>query len=184
MGTALSRLRFALNKQGHDVAGFHANLDPKPRRELVLEVISADPSWNYSAVVVEKRKVHPSLYEPRDFYPKFASMPLHLVLKYRVRPNTNQVVLYTGLMPVSGMPRKHMEATVKFACRSYLAEHIPIQTFHHSNFSNYWLQVADYCAWAVQRKWESGDQIVYDKIKTHLVAPELDVLRRGKTYYY
>lgn len=180
----LARLRFGLNKAGYGIYGFHANPDPQPRRTLVFNVLRAHQNWKYAAVVVEKRKVHPSLYPPERFYPKFASMPLHLVLGYRVRPGTNHVMIYTGLMPVEGKPRPHIEAAIKLACRSHLAGHIPFHICHHPTPTNGWLQVADYCAWAIQRKWEFGNQNAYTLLQSHLAAPELNALRHGTAHHY
>jgi len=47
------------------------------------------------------------------------------------------------------------------------------------------LQVADYCAWAVQRKWESGGQDIrsYDLIKDRITY-EYDLWGKGNTHYY
>lgn len=44
-------------------------------------------------------------------------------------------------------------------------------------------QAADYCAWAIQRKWESGDSPSYDLIRPKL-ASEFDVFRVGGSIYY
>ena len=45
------------------------------------------------------------------------------------------------------------------------------------------LQIADYCSWAIQRKWERGDLrshvLIQDKISS-----EFDVFSRGNTSYY
>jgi hypothetical protein len=48
------------------------------------------------------------------------------------------------------------------------------------------LQVADYCAWAIQRKWESkgkSDVRSYDIIKGKITY-EYDLFESGKTNYY
>jgi hypothetical protein len=156
LASTLSNLRFGLNKAGFAIHQFHANPDPPPRRRLVLSAMVSDPHWYYAAVVVEKRKVHPSIRAPQHFYPKFARMPLHLVLGFRVRPGTSQVMIYTRYMPVSGKPRAAIEGAIKIACRAHLSSHTPFHIFHHPNTSNCWLQVTDYCCWAVQRKWEKA----------------------------
>jgi hypothetical protein len=45
------------------------------------------------------------------------------------------------------------------------------------------LWVADYCAWAIQRKWETGDtrshKLIEEKIST-----EFDLWSVGQTHYY
>jgi hypothetical protein len=56
--------------------------------------------------------------------------------------------------------------------------------YHHPCASNKWLQVADYCAWAMQRKWERDDPRTYDLLRGHLVKSELNVTARGTTTYY
>jgi len=45
------------------------------------------------------------------------------------------------------------------------------------------LQVADYCVWAIQRKWERDDSRSYDLIKDKIES-EFDVWSIGSTHYY
>jgi hypothetical protein len=45
------------------------------------------------------------------------------------------------------------------------------------------LQVADYCAWAIMRKWERGDTRSYDMIKDR-VTYEYDVWEKGTDHHY
>jgi hypothetical protein len=45
------------------------------------------------------------------------------------------------------------------------------------------LQVADYCAWAIQRKWELNDSRSYDLIR-HLLTYEYDLWWRGTQRFY
>lgn len=45
------------------------------------------------------------------------------------------------------------------------------------------LQVADYCTWALQRKWERGDERSYELIRAK-IRSEYDVWKTGTTYYY
>jgi hypothetical protein len=47
------------------------------------------------------------------------------------------------------------------------------------------LWAADYCAWAIQRKWESGKQDVksFDLIKSK-VKSEYDLWATGQKHYY
>ncbi|MDE0622828.1 MAG: hypothetical protein OXH83_14285 [Bryobacterales bacterium] len=43
--------------------------------------------------------------------------------------------------------------------------------------------MADYCSWAIQRKWEKAELYAYDRIKP-AIRSELDIFRRGTTHYY
>lgn len=45
------------------------------------------------------------------------------------------------------------------------------------------LQVADYCSWAIQRKWERGDERSY-ALTAGKIMTEFDVFRSGRTQYY
>lgn len=45
------------------------------------------------------------------------------------------------------------------------------------------LQVADYCVWAIQRKWERNDSRSYDLIREKIVY-EYDLWGQETTYYY
>ncbi len=45
------------------------------------------------------------------------------------------------------------------------------------------LQIADYCTWAIQRKWERGDTRAYDLIKSKVVR-EYDLWKNGEQHYY
>lgn len=45
------------------------------------------------------------------------------------------------------------------------------------------LQVADYCAWAIQRKWERLDRRSYDLI-SHQITYEYDLWAHGTTLFY
>jgi hypothetical protein len=45
------------------------------------------------------------------------------------------------------------------------------------------LQVADYCSWAVSRKWERGVHAEYDLIAAK-IRSEFDLWARGTVHYY
>jgi hypothetical protein len=79
--------------------------------------------------------------------------------------------------------REAAEKAIKAACRAELKT-IPFEIFHHPEQCNNWIQVADYCTWAVARKWERKDTRTYDQLRVRLHAPELDALRNGSTFYY
>jgi hypothetical protein len=57
------------------------------------------------------------------------------------------------------------------------------QTFFCSAASDPCLQVADYCTWAIQRKWEKEDQKAYSLIKPK-IAHEYEMWSHGLTHYY
>ena len=48
------------------------------------------------------------------------------------------------------------------------------RVLHHASMSNMGLQLADYCNWAIFRKWESGDCVFYDALREGIKS-ELEI---------
>jgi hypothetical protein len=87
------------------------------------------------------------------------------------------VLVYTDSLPVHKHKRS-AEAAIKRAANADLGG-IPFSALHHARASNPWLQVADYCAWAIRRKWEIGDLRTYDQIRPRLAKVELNITAVG-----
>jgi hypothetical protein len=60
---------------------------------------------------------------------------------------------------------------------------IPFSINHHSSAAHSMLQVADYCAWATQKKWQTGDVRSYDSLRGK-IRNEFDLYRKGEIDYY
>jgi hypothetical protein len=192
LATSLSNMRFQLIKDGHfrpgvidDLCGFHACNDPKPRRDALIQRIIQHRDWNFASLVIEKNHVNPVLYDPNDFYPKFLKMVLRFVLKGRVRPFTQQVLIYTDTLPMGSKKESLVvNTTIKSECQKHL-KGVQFRVMHHTGDSNYWIQVADYCSWAINRKWEWEETESYDLLRPRLAAPELALTDKGDgTEYY
>lgn len=181
LGNALTSLRFSLNKSGANLSRFHACDDQQVHRNSVVDTLSAHHSWWFASIVVEKRKVNPAIRQPATFYPKFLNSVLLFIFRGSLKPDTSRVVIYTDRVPTDAK-KSVVNKSVNDLCKRSLT--IPYQVMHHSSESNSWLQVADYCSWAVCRKWQNGDNRTYDRLKSRLLAPEMDVLRSGTTVYY
>lgn len=187
LANELNTLRFSMVKNGHGerLGGFHAREDAEPKRQQVLQVLAKYTNWSFASIVIEKRFVNPSLYEPETFYPKFSTMVLRFVFRGRVKPNTGAVLIYTDTLPFTGKRAKAAEVAIKSACRCDLRAGLPFHVLHHRHESNAWIQVADYCCWAVCRKWEHGDTTAYDRLRARLAATEIAPMARGDgTIYY
>lgn len=180
---SLTRLRFNCLKEGYDIQGFHASEDKQHHRNLVVSSLLSYRGWKYAAVIVEKTKVNPAIREPHVFYPKFCSIPLKFIFRGRITSDTSMCMIFTDRIPVAKY-KNSVEKTIKLCCRAEIPKEIPFHLYHHPRISNNWLQVTDYCCWAVYRKWERGDSRTYDQLRPQLAAPELDVLGRGKKEYY
>ena len=185
LAVALSKLRFDLLKRGHNVPQFHATEDIALVRNAVVDILCRYPAWRFASVVAEKAKVPANSQEPASFYANLASMPLRFIFR-NVRANTKPVIVYADRPPsqVEHRHREHIQKSIKRAARSELPHGVPFLTYHHHSASNAWLQVADYCCWAVFRKWEKGDDEFYIRLARRLAEPELDVYADSTTRYY
>jgi len=140
-------------------------------------------SWKFAAILVEKKRVNPSIADPLDFYPKFASMVLRFIFRGNVLRGTPCVLVYTDSLPFEKHKRA-AEAAIKKTARADLGT-TPFLALHHRRESNALLQAADYCAWAVFRKWERGDDRTYAQLRARLIKQEICVTERGDgTAYY
>lgn len=179
----ITSLRISLLKSGMDISSFHASADKQSVRNSVMEVLNTHTNWYFAAIVVEKSKVYPHLYDPRRFYPEFAAKVMRFILRYRVTEDTETILFFTDTLPINKR-REGVEKAIKSVCRSEIRRDIQFHSFHHERASNAWIQVADYCSWAIFRKWEHNDDRAYRQINGRMQASELSVLGRvARTYY-
>ena len=182
LASALTTLRFSLLKGGHDLPSFHCTTDIQANRNEVIARMLADGGWRFVSLVVEKRKVNPVLHTSEKFYPKFAIPLLRFLFRGCVSPGTDKIVVCTDTLPTG--KKAGVTKALKLAVAKELPD-TPVWLYHHPRHSNKWIQVADYCCWAVQRKWEMGDLRTYNQIKHRLKKTELDLCAWGdQTDYY
>ncbi|MEE9132954.1 MAG: DUF3800 domain-containing protein [Gemmatimonadota bacterium] len=136
--------------------------------------------FKFDAVVVEKRKVNPVLYNEVRFYPQFANYLLKYVFA-RYSDMKERIVVITDSIPVK-KKKQAVEKAFKTFIRGNLGRR-PFTLLHHPAASHACLQAADYCAWAVYRKWKDGELRPYEEIK-QLVRSDFDILRHGEEYFY
>lgn len=81
---------------------------------------------------------------------------------------------------------KKKRAQMHDAVRDVIARVSPTTRFRTASWNAHsepCLQVADYCCWALARKWEQGDDRSYALIQDK-IGSEFDVFRSGRTRYY
>ena len=69
----------------------------------------------------------------------------------------SEVIVFTDRIPIN-KKRKAIEKAVKMTLAQQLPRDVRYRIFHHDSKSNIDLQIADYCNWAVYRKWDRGDE--------------------------
>jgi len=150
-------------------------------KETVAAILSSHSNWNQTASIVEMSKVNPEIRSSHSFYPTFLRSPLRFVLRGRPSKST-RIVIYTDKLQIN---TEFVKKAKRLTCSDELeSRNIPYHIYHHSSASNACLQVADYCAYAVLRKWEFGDTRLYNIMSDRLACTEMDILRNGLRTYY
>jgi hypothetical protein len=176
-------LKYGLVEQGMDIEYFHASEDRQAVRDQVFDIIQRNlTGMRIDAVIVEKRKSDPALREEARFYPRILGYLLRYVLEHHALEQYAAVIVFTDRIPVKGK-RKAVEKAIKTVLSNMLPKTARYRLMHHDSKSNFQLQIADYCNWAIYRKWSRRDLRSYELIKA-AVRSEFDIFRTGKTFYY
>jgi hypothetical protein len=138
--------------------------------------------FTVDAIIAQKSKANPLIREETVFYPKLLKMLLHWVFRHRAHASVDRINVWAARI---GTKKKRV--VFEKAVKSYLANELdtalPYGIFMHSSASHPMLQVADYCCWAISRKWKDGDLRSHAKIQS-AVLTEFDVFRVGRKEYY
>jgi hypothetical protein len=179
----LDALKYDLIEHGLEIEHFHATNDRQAVRDRVFDIIAAElPSLRIDSLIVEKSKTGPALRDVLQFYPRMLGYLLRYLVEHHPLEGVDEVVVITDSIPVQ-RKRKAFEKAVKMTLKDMLPNSVRFRAMHHASKSTFGLQVADYCNWAIFRKWERGDARSYEVIKSR-VASEFDIFRGGTTYYY
>ena len=160
--------------------GFHATNDKQRVRDLVFEVV-ARHDFRVDATILEKRKADPRIRPTQAFFYGFAWY-YHLTGLAPVLASYADAIMVVAASIGTNEMRSDFESAVN-AIASAIAPTVNMKATMWQAASNPILQVADYCAWAVRRKWERNDTRSYSLIENR-IASEFDVFRDGATTYY
>lgn len=182
MGDALLVLRRQLAWEGVEQASddFHATEETQAIRDRVFAAL-VPPTFRIDATILEKRKAQPHLAADEA---RFYKTAWFLHFRY-VAPH----ILHPGdelLMVAASLGTRKKRATFHRAVQDVVAQTTPgtiFQTESWSAASDPCLWVADYCSWAIQRKWERSDERSYVLIKDKLHS-EFEPFRRSTRAYY
>lgn len=177
---ALTDLRYDLLDEGLELERFHAAEDRQAVRDRVFETLVRVGGFDFDAIIIEKRKANPRLHDDLRFYPQFSNHLLSYV--FRRHPDRQErIVVATDQLPLK-RTRKAAEKAIKGYIRQNLGAR-PFVVLHHPSAAHPCLQAADYCIWAVYRKWQSGDFRSYRLIEP-FVRSEYDIFRNEREYFY
>jgi hypothetical protein len=107
---------------------------------------------------------------------------LRYILERTPLDKIDEVLVITDTLPIQ-KKRSAVEKAVKITLAAMLPTGCKYRVMHHSSKSSIGLQVADYCNWAVWKKWEGGNDYFFKRIEKG-VRSEFDIFRSGTTLYY
>ncbi|MFQ5997548.1 MAG: DUF3800 domain-containing protein [Dehalococcoidales bacterium] len=180
----LYKLKHDMIDQGVDIEYFHAAEDKQTVRDGVLKIIAGLTNLRIDSIVVEKRKTAPKIRPLKIFYPKM----IEYLLKYPFDPQRIDVSGFDKVfifMDREGSRASERDAVIK-AIKMSLARHlgkVPYVICMHSSVSHYYLQIVDYCSWAIYVKHERGEHRPYSKVQG-LVSSEFRIFEDGNIDWY
>ncbi len=163
---------------------FHCSDDNKYIRDEVFEIIanSLDKSSSrIDSMIIEKIKTSVDLQDEKHFYPKMLSYLLKHIFCTVDASCVEEIIVITDQLPL-----KRKKNAIEKAIKQNLSEmlgfsKIKHRIFHHSSRAHYGLQIVDYCNWAISRKWITGEEAYYNKIK-FFIRSELDIFKEEKMF--
>lgn len=173
-----------LYKLKHEICGwginleyFHATDDLPPVRERVFDVLSKLTHVRIDSVVVGKRDTQQFSFSLQRFYPKIVSSLLEA--RFNVAGidalRFDKVFIFMDREHARSIEREAMIKAVKlWMSRRLKNERVRYFTLMHQSKSHPYLQLVDYCSWAIFRKWERTDYMAYAKIE-RLIKTEVEI---------
>lgn len=181
IGDELLALRRELAWDGVHLDSFHATTDKQRVRNQVFEQIAACDGLRFDATILDKRKtIEKYRRDPILFYKLAWYLHFKFVAPRIADPDDSLLVVASSLM----INRK--KKAVKEAVDSVVTQVAPTLNYESSflpALCDPCLQVADYCTWALQRKYEQlEDTRSYDLV-AHLIHSEWEPFRLGTQRY-
>lgn len=159
---------------------FHATEDKQAVRDEVFNLISKF-DFHVQATIMEKSKAQPQVrssderfYQYGWFYHFTHGIPNLIEEK-------NQL-----LITAASIGTKKKQRSFTSAVNDVVQQTIPRNqwaTLFIPCGTDPCLQIADYCTWAIQRKWERNDEQSYNLIKDRITY-EYDLWEHGRKHYY
>ena len=188
----LEEIKYELMKNGINLEYFHAAEDKQIVRNQVYSFIERLEDIEIDSVIVQKNKTNPSLYistkkkkskKGEKLYTKaLQNLLQYIFCRYDNSTKIDQVVVVLSSI-FDANKRKLIEKTIKVYLKQIYSK--PFYLYFHENRSDKNTQIADYCCWAIYRKWTDGEIRPYNAVKKgNKIKSEFDIFKTGKTIYY
>ncbi len=180
----LYELKHKVIDEGVDLEYFHATEDRQAVRDRVFDILSTLSHLRIDSIIVEKRKTDPTLREPNRFYP----MMIEHLLKYPFDPRGidvrtfDKVFIFMDRESARPIEREAFKKAIKLYIAGHL-KNVPYTLCMHHSGTHPYLQLVDYCSWAIYVKWAKGEHRPYQKI-ARLISSEFPIFRYGTVVWY
>jgi hypothetical protein len=182
LSSSMAQLRRDLAWRGLGLDSFfHATTDRQRVRDEVFGLI-ANHEFIFDATLLEKSKSRPHLRATdHDFYKYAWYYHFKTFARREITRGDSLFVVVTEL------GTKRSRSTFRQAVNDVLAQCVNHRVPHvfafWPNSSDACLQVADYCTWAISRKYERNDLRSHGLIKEK-IRSEYDLFATGSVHYY
>ena len=177
----LLELRRELAWEGVELRdGFHATTDKQRVRDRVFGILSAC-DLRIDSTILEKRKATPEIRSTDLMFYKQAWFYHLRYVAPRVTSESDEL-----LVVAASIGNKRERVAYLAEIQDAINQTSPAKTTKSAMWSaasDTCLQIADYCSWAIYRKWERSDTRSYKVIQNKIVS-ELETFRHGVTVYY
>ncbi|ATQ42332.1 DUF3800 domain-containing protein [Caulobacter mirabilis] len=159
---------------------FHASTDKQSVRNEVFELLKS-AKFQIHATIMEKSKAQPQVRESRERFYKYGWL-------YHFRHSQKHYLTAGEELHITAasVGTKKGQGAFTDAVNDVVQQTIGRRQWATSfwpSASDPCLQVADYCIWAIQRKWEREDARSYALIRDKVVH-EYDMWAHGGKHYY
>lgn len=160
--------------------GFHANHDKRFVKSRVFEILSKH-DFRIDVTILEKPKAEPRIRTTDMQFYKFAWFShMRQVAPRVVAPSDSLLVV------AASIGNRREQAALISDLQDVMNQTSPtsaVKTAMWTAASDPCLQVADYCSWAIFRKWERSDTRAYEIIADK-IGLETDLFSSGNAFYY
>ena len=178
MSSELLDLRRDLNLAGNpDCDKLHATEDRQGTRDAVFDILSRH-DFRVDATILQKNKAQPQTRETDDTFYQYA---WYYHLKY-IGPTLLREA-DKMMITAASLGSKKTRAAFKLSVNNsiqQIAERSRWEVAFLDSAKDPMLWAADYCAWAIQRKWERNDDRSWQRIRSN-IRSEFDLWKNGVT---
>lgn len=160
---------------------FHATEDKNEVRAEVYDFIASNKTIRADATLLEKSKAMPHIRSSQQAFYKYAWFYHFKHVGPKLLQDKTE-----AMITAAALGTKKGQAVYTSAVNDVMQQTVQSQqwkTFFPRSVADPCLQIADYFAWAIQRKWERGETAWYEKISDQINS-EYDLWRTGTKHYY